>query len=73
MREIVIQYFLWFLLLFGVITYFYTAFKNTNSISVNFFGTQKKIAVRNLILIVLTDGIILGMILFYLILPFFSK
>ena len=66
LNELVLNYFLWFLVVFGTLTYVYTAFKNMESVSVNFFGTQKKLSVRNLMLIVLFDGFILGLIFSYL-------
>lgn len=61
------DYFLWFVLVMGVGLYVYTAMKNTESVKVHFFGADKKLALKNLIVICLLDGIVLGLLLGYLI------
>jgi len=60
-------YFLIFLVVLGVLLYLYTAYVNTSKVKVNFFGSEKKISLRSLILICFVDGVVLGFIIGYLI------
>jgi uncharacterized membrane protein YciS (DUF1049 family) len=62
-----IKYFLLFLAALGILLYMYTAYKNEKKASVNFFGNEKNITLRSLILICFVDGIIIGAIIGYLI------
>mgnify|MGYP000629663726 CR=1 FL=1 len=64
------DYFLWALLIMGVSTYVYTALKNEEEVKVHFFGADKKISVKYLIIICLLDGLVLGSLLGYLLFRF---
>jgi hypothetical protein len=64
------DYFLWFLLALGVCTYVYTAFKNKEEVKVHFFGSDKNISVKYLIIICLLDGLVLGALMGYLLFRF---
>lgn len=67
MNNLVINYFLWFVVVMTLIMYGYTAMKNSKMVDIVFMGTTKKISMRKLLLITMLDGLVIGMIAYYLI------
>ncbi len=61
-----INYFLIFLVVLGFLLYLYTAMQNSKKVTVDFFGANKKISVRSLIMICFVDGVVIGLVIGYL-------
>ena len=60
-------FFLLFLVIIGIITYVWVSLKNTHTTELELFGDRKKLTVRSVVLVTLSDGILIGLLLCFLI------
>jgi uncharacterized integral membrane protein len=63
---ILLNYFLWFIVVLASLMYLFVAAKNKSKINLEFFGTKKEVNIGLLLIITYFDGLIIGFLIYFL-------